>query len=64
MVYDVAPYLWHMYRLSIGCVTSCQPFEAINRYCSAQYTPTSVVQTVQSRAMVRLSVQVTVLCCA
>ena len=32
MVYDVAPYLWHMYRLSIGCVTSCQPFEAINRY--------------------------------
>ena len=31
MVYDVAPYIWNMYRLSIGCVTSCQPFEGINR---------------------------------
>ena len=32
MVYDVAPFIWDTYRLSIGCVTSCQPFEGINRY--------------------------------
>ena len=31
MVYDVAPFIWDTYRLSIGCVTSCQPFEGINR---------------------------------
>ena len=30
LCYDVGPFLWAEYGLSLGCVVSCQPFEAIN----------------------------------